>query len=279
MLLWHLTFSSEERDPLFPNEAVRRRAVCALGRVAGSELVLFCVVDDHVHVVVLCGRARCGRLAAGLHRALSRLTPVPMAPAHRRQVDGRSHMQWLVTYILSQSQKHGLAVHPALWSGSCFVDLLGARVVPGLSLRLTDALPRFRLRSVFEVLGLPVQPIAPATDELVRAGGAARLVAAASSALAVGPVLPGKAPRIVAARRIVCKLGRAAGIPASEIAWALGTSTRTTRRHAAAPSAQGLATAVRIRIGLEHVAQLPSLPGHQQTRPNSTPATSTHRPR
>jgi hypothetical protein len=38
-----------------------------------------------------------------------------------------------VTYLLKQPVKHGLDVHPALWTGSCFLDLIGARLIPGFS--------------------------------------------------------------------------------------------------------------------------------------------------
>lgn len=114
---WHLTFASNLRDPLFPDEALRRRAVRVLARVAGDRTVVFCVVDDHVHHVALSEEPRVGVLAGALHRALSPIAGPGLESARVRAVEGRSHMRWLVHYVLDQPRKHGLDVHPALWSG------------------------------------------------------------------------------------------------------------------------------------------------------------------
>jgi REP element-mobilizing transposase RayT len=54
MRSFHLTFAAVNRHVLFPTERSRRDAVRALGRVAGAWITLFALVDDHVHVVVLC---------------------------------------------------------------------------------------------------------------------------------------------------------------------------------------------------------------------------------
>lgn len=111
--------------------------------------MLFCIVDDHLHVVLLCEAQQAGVLSRELLLALRPLTGPNLAPAFVRPVEGRGHLEWLVRYVLEQPTKHGLPGHPALWPGSCFPDLVGARRLPGLSLRLrlSEALPRFRLRT------------------------------------------------------------------------------------------------------------------------------------
>jgi len=252
MRAFHLTYSSNLRDPLFPDEALRRRALRVLARVAGDRAVLFCIVDDHLHNVVLCDKARVGRVAEGLRRALSPLAGAQLAPAHIRPVEGRSHMQWLVRYVLNQPSKHGLSTHPALWTGSCFADLIGARCVPGLTLRLADALPRFHWRDACALVGLDPTTVSPASNGEVRTAGAARLVAAAGAAFAVGPELSGKSRGAVTAKRAAVQLGFAAGLARSELAWAVDQPLRSVRRLAASPLDTASLATVRRRIALEN---------------------------
>ena len=52
MDLWHLTFSTRGRQALFASDAGVLEGVRALGRGASGRIVLFSIVDDHVHVVV-----------------------------------------------------------------------------------------------------------------------------------------------------------------------------------------------------------------------------------
>ena len=47
MNTWHLTFASDGRSPLFPEEVARRKSVRALARVGGTSAVLYNLVDDH----------------------------------------------------------------------------------------------------------------------------------------------------------------------------------------------------------------------------------------
>jgi len=54
MKYWHLTFSSDGRHPLFPSECLRRAALWAIARVKKCEILLFCIVDDHLHLVIRC---------------------------------------------------------------------------------------------------------------------------------------------------------------------------------------------------------------------------------
>jgi hypothetical protein len=83
------------------------------------------------------------------------LAAAPVEPARVREVDTRAHLEWLVRYVLTQGPHHGVAGHPALASGSCFQDLVAARRVDGLRLRIAEALPRLRRRTLYEAVGLP----------------------------------------------------------------------------------------------------------------------------
>jgi hypothetical protein len=56
---WQFTIASTTRHPLFPTEASRLQAVLAICRVFGEILTMFCVVDDHVHLVVFCEEEQC----------------------------------------------------------------------------------------------------------------------------------------------------------------------------------------------------------------------------
>jgi len=247
----HLTFSSDGRLPLFPDETTRRAAVHCLARAAGQEIALFCIVDDHLHLVVLAPRPRVGRLAQALAISLGRAAATKLDPARIRPVDTRAHLQWLVRYVLTQPAHHGLTGSAALWSGSCFQDLVGARQVPGLTLRITEALPRLSQRELHKLVDLPPAKLKPAANDTLRRAGAARIVAAAAASLAVGPNLAGNKPTVVLARRAAVQLAAVAEIPATEIAWALGTTPRATRRLQQPPVPTTTTKALRLRLTLE----------------------------
>lgn len=160
-------------------------------------------------------------------------------------------MRWLVRYLLTQPEKHGLDTHPALWTGSCFADIIGARTLPGLQLQLGNALPRFRARSAYEAVGLPATAIAPATNAEIRVLGASGLTAAAAAAVAVDALLRGNQPAVASARRVAVRLATKAGISAEEVAWALGVSTRAVRRLRGQAVEEAAAATVRRRVALE----------------------------
>jgi hypothetical protein len=247
---WHVTIASDGRHPLLPAEDARRVAVRLLARVASGELVLFSVVDDHVHVVALAERARVAKLGRALVLGLRPLAAAPVEPPRLRPVETRAHLESLVGYVLGQVAHHGLAEHPALWSGSCFQDLVGARWLPGLTLRLREALPRLTREAVFGAVGLTGGALTPADDAAVRAAGCVRLVAAAAAAHAVPAALAGNTPPVVAARRAVAQLARAAGRATADLVWALGLSRRAARRYQEPPAPPELLRAVRLRLGL-----------------------------
>ncbi len=251
MPTFHVTFATEGRQPLFPSEDRRRAAVRALARTVAGRAVLFSIVDDHVHVVIMGDRPRAGRVARAVAIALGPRADAPLDAARIRPVENRSHLQWLVRYLLLQPVHHRLGIHPALYTGSCFPDLVGARLLPGLTLRIGDALPRFRPEEACGLVGLPAVAIRPLTPEAVRAAGVIRIVSAAAAVRAQGPELKGRDRGVVEVRRLAGAVAAEAGLGVAEVTWALGVSARTGRRlHKAAADTAALA-AVRVRLALE----------------------------
>ncbi len=234
MQIFHLTFSSTGRWPLFDSEASRRAAVRLIAIRARGRVVLFCIVDDHLHVVVLGDRAAAGRIGRALLYGLRTLAACPVEPAYIRPVRNRSHMAWLVEYLLGQPRKHGLSTHPALWSGSCFADLVGARCVPGLELRIFDVLPRLTRADIHRFVELPDQVPLPDLAELY--DRRMRLFAdAGAAAAAADPGYDDRSAATTTARRIAARLGSEAHIAVWRIACGLGVSDSMVRRLRIAP--------------------------------------------
>src|SRR6187549_1088159 len=98
----HITIASVDRAVLYPNDEALLDATRTLARVAGPDLLLFCVVDDHAHAVVALDRSGAGPLARRVAYALGTVFTVELAPSRFRPVDGRSHLVTLVDYVLNQ---------------------------------------------------------------------------------------------------------------------------------------------------------------------------------
>ena len=260
-MIWHLTFASEERHPLFPGPALLRRAIHAATRV-GAEIFLFCFVDDHAHFVVMADPVRVGRIAAGLLLALRPLAAVELLPAHVRPVRSRSHLEWLAhNYILVQPAKHGLVAHPALHEGSCFLDLVDARVLPEtdpkFAKRLMEAMPRYRLRRAYEAVGLDLQPLRPAPNDLCHQLGMARIAEAGAVAVAATPGLAGDGAQEVLARRGATQLALEAGISPAECRSTFEVTRAALHRWAREPVDDRIIKAIRLRLAIEvRVARL-----------------------
>ena len=251
MPAWHVTLSSTGRMPLFDGHAAVRAAVRALVRALGRDLALFCLVDEHVHAVLTCAAEHIGHRVRALLLCLRPHCEASLAHPWVRPIEDRTHAERLLGYILGQPLKHGLPEHPALWCGSAFQDLVGARWLPHLGPDVRRMLPRFGLRDALRAVGLAQRPIEPATLRDVRSLGAARLVAAAAAALFVEPGLPGRLAQVVVARRATAQLGAAAGIAIGELAWALGRTPRAIRYMTVAPAPADALRAAQIRLRLE----------------------------
>lgn len=249
MQCWHLTFATDERLPIVETETQRRRAVWVLGQVTRTALILFCFVDDHVHIAILCPEERLGWARRAITLGLRSVLAADVAPTGTKEIEHRGHLESLVTYFVQQTKHHRLPVHAARWSGSCFQDLVRARCVPTITLRLFDLLPRTRPSDVFGRVGLPI--VEPASDVVVRAAGAARVARASSAALGVGPDLVGRSVAVARARRAGAQVAAAAGIGAGDVEWALGISQRSRRRFVAETADLEAQRAIRLQIAIE----------------------------
>jgi hypothetical protein len=252
MDIYQITVASRNRMPLFADEAQRRSALHLLARIGGARLLLFNLVDDHFHAIATAARAAISHLAQALSVSLGHLREEPLAGAHISAVETRLHLVRLVSYVLRQGPHHGLEHEPALWTGSCFQDLAGARWLPGLSLRLRAALPRLRLREIFAAVGLPQEPLVPASLAEIADAGPSRLVSAAAAALAADPALRGQPKPVVLARHAASRLALLAGFTSQQMAQALSVSRRTVQRLASQAPAANITTAVALRLALEN---------------------------
>jgi REP element-mobilizing transposase RayT len=253
MEIVHLTWSTRGRKPAFPTESARRAAVRAMADVAGREVVLFALVDDHIHVVAIGEPRRLSRVQAALARALGGRAAAPLAPAFVRPVGTRSHLEWLVNYCLTQFEHHGITENAATATGSCFADLAGARLVTGLELPLKTVLPRFRVREAYVAIGLGSE-LAPMELPELRRLGAARLAELVADTYCVGPGLEGNAAGVVRARRALAQLGRDAGFRPGEIADAAGITAAAAGRLLARPVPEAELHAVRLRAAISITA-------------------------
>jgi len=228
MATWHVTCAADGRMRLFPDETSLRAAVRTIARVVGRRSLLFCVADEHVHLVLDGERRATGHRAGGVVRALNSLRPgARLEGARVRPVADRGHLTSLIRYLCAQPAHHGLPGHPALWTGSCFPDLVGARALDGYDGGLLRrALPRWRSSDTARCLGLRSSP-APASDDELATAGLDRVLAAAAAAFAAPPSLLGRTSAPLRARRAGAALARRVGIRAPAVAGRLGSPPAT----------------------------------------------------
>lgn len=252
---YHLTIAVRGRRSLARDEAERRALVRALARVGGDRLLLFSLVDDHFHAGLRAEFA--GRVGDALRRVLvARRPDLEFKPPHLEPVGTRAYLRWLVRYLIAQPERHGLGVDAALWTGSCFQDLVGARVLPGFEVTpLRNELPRLRLGGLFDALGLGTEPFRPADDDALDRAGVARLVDLAAGVYAVGPALMGRSTPVVSARALAATVAGLVGVPTSTLARFLGVVPRTVRSLAQRPPDVRAVLALRRRLALEERAQ------------------------
>ncbi len=222
----HISLVTVGRRTLTRDERETRGVVRAVARTCGERLQLFAVVDDHVHLVADVLRPRL--LARDVVRAIrcvvrvsrSAVSGIEFQAPHVLPVESRAHHMRLVEYMLRQASKHGLPVHPALWTGSCFLDLAGLRLLPGFDARaLQRELPRVKLRSLLPHVGLTVEPILLAEDEELARVGVGRIVELASAVHALDSSLEGKRTRtVVAVRALTTQAAIRVGFPPRLIA-------------------------------------------------------------
>ena len=210
MDLWHVTIATVDRAPLHRSEEALLTLVRMVDRVIGHRLVLFCVADDHFHLVLEGPQPAIA--VAGLSCALTWGVSVDIARPFLKQVADRAHLATLVGYVLAQPVEHGFG-SVATWPGSCLADLVGARRLGRFgSGPLRSWLPRWRAREICRVARIAVPQ--PVTDlagcSLARIHRASRLALAA-------PV-SGKSLPAVRARWVAAHLAREAGYGVAAIA-------------------------------------------------------------
>lgn len=219
MSLFHVTIAARGRATLFSD---RRGLLAGVRAVTRSpRVVLFCIVDDHVHLVVDGDGSAAARAASrtlGVSGAAERL------PADVRPVDGRSHLMSLVTYLARQPRKHGLVDHSAMWPGSCAPDLLGVRRLPDFSpARIDFLLPRASVRELVMGAAEVWRPaLNPASEQDLAAHGPIALWHTAHAAFGLAPDDASHA-RVVARAtwaRLAGDAGRAASlVPERTFRW------------------------------------------------------------
>jgi hypothetical protein len=251
MTLHHLTIAVRGRQALARDETERRALVRDLARIAAGRLMVFNLVDDHFHGVPRGERP--GVLADSLRRVLRARRPdLELKRSHLEPVGTRSYARWLIDYVLGQSARHGLGVPTALWTGSCFQDLVGARLLPGFDARpLRAELPRLVQGDLLEAVGLDLAPLGDADDEALARAGAARIVDLALGVHCVGPVLTDRSASAVRACALAARVARLVKTPLSEIARFLGRSLRSVERLAGRDVDAKAIRALRRRLALE----------------------------
>lgn len=253
-----LTFATANVAPLASTEADRRACIRALARCLDADgrpgAIGFALRGDRLRLLVTDDAGRVGRLRGAIFRSIGHVVRPRLAPPDVRRLDHRAHIVGVLRHYVAPRDGEGFGVPPALASGSCLPDLVGARCVPGLRLVTAQVLPRLRQRELFDWLELG-RPVTPATDQVVGAVGATRLVEAAGFAVAAATVAGANTPERVAARRAVVAIAGRAGIGTGEVARALGATPRSVRRLAGASPDPPIERAVRMRIALEEAVR------------------------
>jgi len=250
----HLTLASARRATLFPTERLMRAAVRTLDRVVGDLAALFAIVDSHVHVWFTIVEARIGYVGGALQRALGRLSATPIDLRYHKPLETRRHQRNTVGYMLDQLDHHRIVAPPASWTGGCYQDLIGARLLDNFRPRIRQVLPRLRRDELDVAVRLTPGSLKEATPEQVRRAGAIGVVEASTRALAVGPKLVGRSRPVTRARRAACRVATAVGIRTPELSDALGLPMRTVRRLIDEVSETDLVRAVRLQISLADLA-------------------------
>ncbi|MBA2319851.1 MAG: hypothetical protein H0V89_01740 [Deltaproteobacteria bacterium] len=254
-MLFHVTALAEGARTVFPTLPERLGAVRRLARHFGKRSLWFCLSDTHLHELIEAREEELPFILRDLKFVLDGLSDVQFDRPKVKPVREQSHLENCWKYVVSNREKHGLD-SGLLDPGAGFVDVVGARVLPGFDRdRWKVHLPRWKTADLLGRLRLPLDATRPATPDEVRAHGSFRL--ARSAAAAVGfPDLSLNIPHAVAARSAAIQLGLEAGLARADLAHAVQVVRQTTYGLGAAPAE--VLDALKRRITLETTTVLES---------------------
>lgn len=215
----HYVWRAEGRLTSLLDRPARLRAIRAL-LGTGAPVLAFCAVDNHVHAV-LDGANRWQR--AAMSKALNSAIGVDGEPSACKPITSRSHLQNVVRYLFTQVSHHDLHAPPALYDGSCFWDLVGARHLAGFDpARLQAHLPRMDRHALAAWLDVSLR--------LGAVEGRSLPTIVAASRAATGAIGRGKLPHEVRARVLATQAASRAGFALDAVAEALHVSPRSAAR-------------------------------------------------
>lgn len=247
---FHLTFQSPRRASFPRDRATVRAAVRTIVRVCGPALLVFHLSDTHVHVVVLVDRARAGRLAQALGRALAALFGGPLPSAGITIIDDGGHLRSTFAYVLCNDERHGIVPDP--WrENSNLPDLLGARLTAFPTVAATRrVLPRIDGEYLRELAGWSALPAAQASAPLDVDHVRTHLTDA-TAAIVAHENLASMRPELVTARTAAVHVATSLGGLPGSLSTQLDVTPSTLRRlrHRDAPSTaiHALETQLRVR--------------------------------
>ncbi len=274
-----LVFHTRGRFPWQADTEDLTAFVRTIGRVAGSAAVLFGFAVEHGHVVVDTPDARAlGYLRSKLRRAAP-FAGLAADDVYETPVTDRDHLATLASYFGRQPFHHGLPWDSALYLGSTFPDLVGARLLPGFRASAVHAalshvdVPETMLRSI----GLR-GPLLPATDVDARELGAVLTWRACRDALAM-PANDRLSDIAITTLRTFCALTSRAGFHQKEARDAACISRPAWYRLLALGAPAEAVEAVRMRIALVRLAAATPVSARKVPERTPPPVLRSHRTR
>ena len=237
----HVNCRLWDSSSLMPDIATARRVASILLSIgAAYGRVLFAVVGDHIHVVLLCDRRRAGVFARAAEAAITMVFAhrPGFRPAHFAPVFSEGHLEELVDYVLGQHAKHGVTGDLLLESTN-LLDLLMVRLVETSSAQLlAEAVPTLDRSALLEHVG---GDLSPGTDP-------GRLVEAAS-VVSGGLAFGSQVPVATRVRRATIRTSLSLGVGLAQTSALLGVgySTAKAMRRESDPLAD---RAVSLALGL-----------------------------
>ena len=247
---WHYTCSSMSGRPMLVSIGDWRRAVRALHRSGPRRTFASNLTPTHDHLGVVGTRREVGPRISGFHRSAPILCRESLDWSFPTLIDSEPYLENTLHYIMSQAGADRFPVdHPALWVGSCFLDLIGARYLPEST--LVTPLP-WDPEIVLPRLGLPDAPIAELSHDSLIALGAERIVNASFAAACASPCDRRREPARLRAMGAAAGLGRMLGLDARAVSEGLGISCDHVRRLARQAEPRSIRATIR-RLELEEL--------------------------